>query len=327
MSDEKATSALALSVVLITDRFATVRRVLTHLAAQTRARAIELVIAHPIDAPFELDDEPIRTTVASLGAVRTVPVTAVVPMAIARAAAVRATTAPLVFLGETHSFAHPNFAAELLDAFDGSCDVLVPGIGNANPGSVLSWAAFLADYGAWLHVQSPAMIGPGPTWNSAYSRETLNSVSDVLDEALGHGTIFSERIRAAHRRVRFVPSARLDHANVATTRDWVYERYLSGLLVATHRRRDWSMARRLIYVALSPLIPVVTLWRIRPAVAAALQHRLLPRGALMALAAGAIVRTVGEVVGYLVTPAAQRGVDMEQDYELHKLQYVGEALA
>ncbi|MBL0173421.1 MAG: glycosyltransferase [Gemmatimonadaceae bacterium] len=306
-----------LAIVLITDRLATIRRVLDHLSRQTRRDVVELVIAHTPDTNIDISTE----LFAGFAAVRLVPVPSLFPMAAARAAVVRAVTAPLVFLGETHSFVHPTFVEEVLRAHDGTCDVVVPGFDNANPGSALSWAAFLADYGAWLHHQAPGFIAGGPIWNVAYSREALRDADDVLEAALGHGTILGIRLRAHGRRVRFAPSARIDHANVATPREWVHERFLSGLLVASHRRTDWSLARRLAYVAASPLIPLVTLSRIRQPFTIAWRQGLLPRGTAVALVLGACIRTVGEIVGYVSTPGPQFEVDMELHYELHKMKH------
>lgn len=306
-----------LSVVLITDRLSTLAGVMEALGRQTRRADIEVVIAHTADAPIDVSD-PAFT---GLAAVQLVSVPSLFPMATARAATVRAATAPLLFLGETHSFAHPTFAEELLRAYDGSCDVVVPGFGNANPRNALSWAAFLADYGAWLHHQPTGFIAAGPTWNVAYSREALQDADDVLEAALGHGTLLGIRLRAHHRRVRFAPAARIDHANVSTPVAWVHERYLSGLLVASHRRTDWSMARRAGYVLASPLIPFVTLSRIRRPFAIAWQQGLLPNGTVPALIVGALIRTVGEIVGYIVTPGPQPEVDMEINYELHKMKH------
>ena len=308
-----------LSVVLITDHLATIGGVMSALGRQTRRADIEVVIAHTANAPINASDPAF----AGLAAVRLVSVPSLFPMATARAATVRAATAPLLFLGETHSFAHPTFADEVLRAYDGSCAVGVPGFGTANPRNALSWAAFLADYGAWLHDQPSGFIAAGPTWNVAYSREALQDADDVLEAALGHGTLLGLRLRANHRRVRFAPAARIDHANVSTPVAWMHERYLSGLLVASHRRTDWSLARRLGYVVASPLIPIVTLSRIRRPFSIARRQGLLPNGTAAALVIGAIIRTVGEIVGYVITPGPQPEVDMEINYELHKMKHAG----
>ena len=306
-----------LSVVLITDHVRTIGGVMEALGRQTRRADIEVVIAHPADAPIDASDPAF----AGFASVRLVSVPSLFPMATARAATVRAATASLVFLGETHSFAHPTFADELLRAYDGTCDVVVPGFGNANPRNALSWAAFLADYGAWLHHQPTGIIAAGPTWNVAYSREALRDADDVLESALGHGTLLGMRLRAHHRRVRFSPAARIDHANISTPAAWMHERYLSGLLVASHRRTDWTVARRLAYIVASPLIPFVTLSRIRQPLSIAWKQGLLPRGTVAALVIGAAIRTMGEIVGYAITPGKKPEVDMELNYELHKMKY------
>ena len=91
---------------------------------------------------------------------------------------------------------------------------VVPGFGNANPGSALSWAAFLGDYGAWLSVSPPCELTWAPTYNTAYKRAALLAL-EPLETMLTTGDGLIVGLRASGGRFAFEPSARVRHVNVA----------------------------------------------------------------------------------------------------------------
>ena len=135
-----------------------------------------------------------------------------------------------------------------------------------------------------------------------------------------HGDELARLFVSLNGRALFEPRARLDHANVAQFRSWIDQRYLAGLLVANARRRRWGIGKRLVYVAASPLIPAVIMYRLRkPVMQLAASGRLSARG-IGVLMLGTVVRTFGEVSGYVkgAAPGAQLRMD---EYELRKLDF------
>ena len=187
----------ALSVVLVTDRYETVRLVVDCFAAQTIRERVEIVIVLPESRRHEIPHHDL----SMFAAVRAVEVPSIRPMPPARAAGVRASNAPIVFIGETHSFPHRQFAEFLVKAHEEPWDVVVPGLLNANPESSKSWAAFVLDYGYWLASLCAAPIGNGPTWNASYKREILLELGERLDSALSCGDDLPLELRARRRRV------------------------------------------------------------------------------------------------------------------------------
>jgi hypothetical protein len=272
--------------------------------------------------PRENANEVPLERLQSFCGIRIVAVDAIKPMPAARAAGVRASTAPVIFIGETHSFPHPGFADAIIAAHEGPWDVVVPGLGNANPSSPRSWAAFVLDYGYWLAGLSASEIANGPTWNASYKRSILTDAGINLDTALSSGDELPQILRAGNRSVYFEPRAVIDHTNVEAD-GWADERFLSGQVVGANRGRRWSRARRAFYFAASPLIPFVLLYRTSKAVRVLLKDDMLPRGSLVAIAAGAVVRTIGEAAGYLVGIDAEAEERME-NYELHKLRFASQ---
>lgn len=306
----------AMSYVVVTDHYRTIRRVAERLAAQTAKDQIEVIVVAPKGQDLGLD----TSILSGFAAFRTVLLESIWPMSIARAAGVRAATAPVIFIGETHSFPHAGFCATLIEAQTDPWDVVVPGLLNGNPASPLSWAAFLMDYGGWLNELPGGAIQGGPTWNVGYRRDVIMAMDGALTTALSHGDEMAVALRARASRTCFVPAAELEHVNVEQIIWWLEQRFLTGRLVAASRKRRWSTARRLVYVCASPLVPLVMLSRISRPVRAAVTKCRLPFGTIPALVLGTLVRTAGEVLGYLcgATAGSQRRLD---EYELHKLKF------
>ena len=306
-----------MSVVLITDHFSTIARVVRQLAAQTVRDQLEIVIVCTSTKALEPDQEAL----SGFASVVVVETGALHPLPVARAEGVRAAHASIVFLGETHSYPHPDFAALLIAAHRAHWDVVIPGFDNANEDGTLSWAAFLTDYGYWLHYLPEGQVEAAPTWNVAYKRSSLLDLGDTLASALTNGDELASAFRARGRVIYFLPAARLDHANVSRSfREWMDERFLSGLLVGSNRRSRWPLHRRWLHIVASPLIPVVLLSRIAPAMRSARTHGWLPPFTLAALIAGLVIRSFGEFVGYLAGARDDQEARMEE-YELHKLKY------
>jgi hypothetical protein len=181
------------------------------------------------------------------------------------------------------------------------------------------------DYGQWSAELPAGEIDGGPTWNASYKRSVLLELNGVLERALASGDELPLTLRARGRKAYFEPAARIGHINVGR-RGWTDERYLSGLMVGSHRKGMWSLGRRLLYVCASPLIPVVILARIARPTRVLGRRGDLPRGIRSALVIGAVVRTAGEVVGYLAGATSAARDRMEQ-YELHKMRYVAQPLS
>ncbi len=309
-------TAARMSAIVVTDRYRTIRRVLSSLREQTVRDRLEVVIVIPAgDRPG--DDEH---SLEGFAAVKIVEIASIHPVPDARAAGIRAATAPIVFLGETHSFPTPGFAEAIIDAHEGEWDIVVPGLANANPETAWSWASFLIDYGTWYSTLPAGQIGGGPTWNVAYRKSLLAEADTLLELGMEHGDAMAVWLGQRKVRVYFEPRAKLDHANISMAKWWLEQRYLCGVLVANARRDRWSVGKRLLYVAASPLIPAVILYRLRHAVAKLLASGDLPAGTIPALVLGTVVRTAGEVAGYIfgASPAAQPRMD---HYEVHKLAF------
>ena len=308
-------AAPRLAVVLATDRYETIRPVIRHLARQTIRDQIEVIVVGP--DPDPPGSEPGLDEFARVALVK---VDSIYPMAPARAAGARAARAPLIFIGETHTYAHPTWAETLVGVPPDPWAGVVPGFGNANPRSALSWAIFLLDYGRWLYLLPATEATMAPTHNGAFRREVLLGLGDGLEHALAQGDTLTVLLRAAGHRMYFEPAARIDHLNVARWRPWVQERFLGGRLLAGRRAARWSALRRAVYFFGSPIIPFLLVYRLRGVLGTARRAGHLPAGTVAAMLAGGTISMAGEMVGYVLGtgPIAERRM---MELELHKVRY------
>ena len=307
-----------LSYILATDAYETIRAVVDRIRRQTVRDQIELVIV----AADRASAEPALAYADELAGVRIVEFPPD-SLGMARAEGVRAASAPYVFIGETHSYPHPGLAEALLHRTGEGWAVIVPAIGNANPKAAVSRAGLLSDYGSWGAGMPPGELEFYPVYNAAFRRSALLAMGDGLGASLGHDNTLRLAFETAGEKACFEPAARLDHVNLAKVPHFVRERFAGGMLIAHDRSTKWGVGKRLLYLAGSPLIPVVLFGRLLPGLRAAARRGEGPDARTAALIAlGLLLKTAGEARVYagLWSPSAASAV---HEYELHKLAYAG----
>jgi hypothetical protein len=234
----------------------------------------------------------------------------------ARALGVRHAKAPVVFLGETHSFPHPDFAEALMEAHEGPWAAVMPAMENANPKSAISTANLVLDYGAWLSPGPAREVETVTDFNCSFKREALLGITRSLEEVFeDRGSLPGDLLARGHR-LYLDPAARLAHLNVATPRAWLVERYLAGRVLGGARAARWPRSRRLLYLIGVAAVPILQLVRgLRVA-----RRLRLPRlryfTVVPSIFVGSVAWTVGEAFGYVggTGGAARKMIE----YELHK---------
>ncbi len=307
-----------LSVVLPTDDFETIAPVLSRLTEQTMAGEIEVIVTTPDRAATE----GALSFRDKFGDLRVVEVTTLVPLAHARAAGIQAARAPFIFLGETHSFLHAD-AAEILVAKvkEGPWSMATPGFENANPGTILSWSAFLAAYGGWSRVLPAGEIAGAPVYDVVYRREVFAELGPELENALSEGEVLRETIRRNGHRIFFEPRAGIDHLNIQAPGAWIDEHFLLGFTIGWRRARRWSVGRRLFLVAASPLIPFLLTARAWRGLRSTGRKERMPAGVTLFVFLVFLIRAFGELLGYLGLSAAGHEHRLSR-YEIRRTDYV-----
>ncbi len=302
----------AISVVLVTDALSTIAEVIAALRAQPIHDRIELVVVRPPGAGLG--------EVEGLGAVRSVEVASLAPLEAAQAEGVRAATAPVVLLGETHAFPDPGALEPVLRAIeDEGYAAVAPGLRNGNPETAASWASLMVTYGRALGGDRRE-VETLPTHNTSYRRDLLIALGAELPALLRVGGGLDARLRAAGHRLLYEPAATFAHLNVVPLRSCFLDRFYVARCYAAARSRSWPVARRVLYAVGSPLIPFVLGARIVRSRGWAAHRHELPRGVWLPFAVSLAAIAAGELAAYV--GGVGRAPERVLEYEIHRARHI-----
>lgn len=278
--------------------FEAVRTTLRHLAAQSIARNMEIVLVAPARAGLSID----RDLLGGFGSWKVVETGGSPSGAAGYAAGVREAAAPVVVFTEDHCFPAPGWAEALLGAYANGCVAAGPVVANASdPGSAVAWADFMLGYGPWLDPSPGGEVDYLPGHNSSYRRDVLLEYEPDLEVWLEAESLLHWDLRKKGRRLWLEPGARTHHFNFSLVRPWLAATFFQSRTFAGRRMRGLGKSRRLAWAAASPLIPAVRLRRCvkdlgrcpgRPGLA-----WLVP-----ALTVALVTSAIGEATGYLLGP-------------------------
>jgi hypothetical protein len=286
--------------------------ILRALSAQTIAEDIEVVAVVP---PGESAPDP-----EGFAAVRVVRLPELVTTGEAIAAGVHAATAPVVAYSEEHSWPRRDWAERLLEAHDGRAGAVSWTLENANPGSIASWVHLLSDFGPAVHPTETRPISALPWHHTSYRRELLAAYGDRLGGMLeAEWRVHDELARAGHP---------LMHSGDARTRHWNVSRYPGHVREECRGARSfgasrvehggWGPARRLAYVAATPLLFALRFGRVLPDVRRVSPPRAPVVVALMgaALAAAAVAEAWGYAAGTGSSRQARLLIELDRQRSL-----------
>jgi hypothetical protein len=307
-------AAPELSAIIATDGLAIMRRTFDALMAQTARDRLELVIVSPAGS---IGDEELAG-LDRFHSVQVVERDTPASTSAARAAGIRAASAPVVALVETHVFPQPGWAAALIEAHRGPWTVVGPLIDNENPGPA-SWGNLFVDYSPWLVGLDGGEMTHVAGHNATYKREALLRYWDDLDWAFEAETVMHWEMHDRGERIYCEPRAVILHRNVSRFGPGIVEHFYNGQCFGGIRSRNWSLARRALYALASPIFPLLRLWRIGGDVRRMGRLGVLP-GALPMMAAALAWHAAGECVGY-VRGRGRAGQAMAR-FELYRDRYV-----
>jgi hypothetical protein len=300
-------------IVLVPDVFATVSRVVGHLAEQDACREIEAVFVGP--RGFTVPD----AAVARFGSWQVVPVERWQSTAEARASGVWKARAPIVAFVEDHCFPTAGWARALIDAhLEQDWAGVGPVILNANPSSTVSWANLLIEYGPWLHPCQAGVVRHMPGHNSSYKRARLLPYGDALPTVLEAESVLHWDLERQGHHVALEPRARSRHENFTRVLPSLRLRFFSGRLFAGNRSRGWSFSRRVLYAMGSTALPMLRTWRAygdARRVAGRSGPWVVPTAFLLLVA-----DALGEAAGYARGPG--RAMAVLVDLEFHRERFM-----
>jgi hypothetical protein len=308
-----------ISVILIMpDRFDTIRQTVKHLAAQTICNQLELVVIAFPGAELELD----KSAVAEFARVTLVQAEQHDSTGELRVLGVQAAAAPVTAFAEDHCFPEPKWAEALYNAHQQQWAVVGPNMMNANPDSDVSWADFLSNFGPYIEQSESDEVNNLPNHNTSYKTKLLLAYGARLGQLLEtESALRNDLSRQGHKLYR-ASEARVHHTNFSAADSYYSQQFHSGRLYGANRaaHERWSIIKRLIYVVLSGLLPLVRLWRLKDDISRVNRvHKIWPR-VLPMLLAGVSLHSLGEAFGYLLGAGESR--QQKSKYESHRDYYL-----
>ncbi len=305
---EPALGSPEISAIVVTDTVAAARPLFEALRAQDAHERMEVVVAAPAGT-----HEDVRVAAGDeFAGVRCVAADPRADgLALPRVLAIRAASAPVVVVTETHCFPQPGWAAALIDAHRGPAAAIGPVFANANPERLVSWAQFLCHYGPFAEPLPPGPYLDIPGHNSSYKRDVLLTLDAELPTLAATEYLLHRRLRAMGHELAMAPAARVRHVNVSRPGAALRESYFAGRLFAAARREGWTRRRRLLYALAFPALALVRLRRH----AGDARRVAAPGGklVLVPMLAGLVASAIGEAAGYVAGDggAASQIIDLE----------------
>lgn len=203
-----------------------------------------------------------------------------------------------VALGTAHCIPTADWVDQLL-AVDMTSQ---PGVGgvikNNEASSARDWAIYLLRYVSFSPPQNMRQVIEIAADNALYRRKDIMQYTDLLEKGFWEPS-FHARFRQAGMTLRLNPELCVVHRNQYTTGQFFLQRLAHGREFGLARAREISSLKRLLLIALSPLLPMLFLKKI---VSAAMQHDNLKSKLLIAspwLMLFLFAWGLGEAQGYL----------------------------
>lgn len=308
------------AIVVIPDRFETVRDIVRALAAQTIAAQIELVFVVPtpdVALPAGALDrfhawQKIPAPILSMGQ--------------AYAVGIRQARAPLVALTEDHSFPEPHWAERLVAAHNTNAAhrtipaVVAPAMRIGNPNTLVSWADFLIGYGKWAEPISSQAMDFLPGHNSVYRLCVLRPYFARLDEWFDAETVLHWELRRQGHSLWLEGSTYTSHLNFARWRPFLRAQLYSGRTFAARRAISWRWSKRFAYGLFSPLIPVVRFVRLLPDVRRGQFDWKFRLRLYVAIFLGLVADGLAQGLGYFA--GADPDPDSSDEMHFHRDRYI-----
>ena len=213
-----------------------------------------------------------------------------------RAAGLAAATAPYIALIEDHCVVRAGWAERIVRHHEEGHAVVGGPIHNAVDHRVRDWAAFFCEYSAYLE-PGPAGPAPGlPGMNVSYDRTAVAEMADLLAEGRWE-TWLHARLLERGFELWADPELVIDHAKDFDLREFLSQRYHYSRSYAGMRNAELGW-KRALYIAASPLLPVLLYARIGGNVLRAGGHARTLAAATPLVLLYLAVWTVGEAVGY-----------------------------
>jgi glycosyltransferase involved in cell wall biosynthesis len=220
-----------------------------------------------------------------------------------RASGFRHANGDIVALTEDHCTPEEDWCANILRLHQGPYAAVGGSVDKSGDDTVLNWAIYLNDFGRYMN---PVPEGPAAyltDCNVSYKRSHLEGLKGLWAEEF-HETTVNWALLERGNTLWLSPTVVVRQQRSLQLGPALRERYEFGRLFASTRVASVGAARRLLYAAASPILPVILLGRVAKNVFG--KRRAIGRfvQAVPMLVLLALMWTWGEFLGYLTGRAA-----------------------
>jgi hypothetical protein len=290
------TNSPEMSVIIATpDSYDVIRKTMGCLRAQTARERLEIVVVAPSKDRLGL----IETDFAVFHSYKVVEVGEIRILTDAKVAGVLQATGPIVAFAEDHCFPEPSWAETLIAAHREGHAAVGPVMRNANPATSISWAGIFLHYGCCIQPILSGLCTNLPWHNTSYKRHLLLEYGSELASMLIVEGILFDDLRSRGHILHLEPAAHVNHVNISILSSWVRHAYWGGRLFGAVRAQkgNWGLWKRMVYIAGSPLIPPLRLYRVMKRIRQVGKGSFVP-GIIPAMLAALLPHALGEATGY-----------------------------
>jgi hypothetical protein len=282
------------AIVVIPDKYETVRTTMSYLKKQTVAELIEIVLVAPSPCRSEIDQEDL----SSFHSWKFVPLEKIQSIASGFVAGILRASAPVVGLTEDHAYPDSRWAESFIKAHKQPWAVVCPSMRNGNPVNLISWADYYQAYGQWNELVSSGPIDNVPGHNSSYKKDILLSFGGELNILMQAESVLHRKLKEKGYEFSVEASTCTSHLNFISWSSWIPARYYAGKQFAGTWAHSWPWIRRLAYTLASPGIPILRFLRTQQFVFKR-HNLLLSLRILLIIFIGFVVEAFGNMLGFL----------------------------
>lgn len=179
-----------------------------------------------------------------------------------RAAGILKSTGNIVVITEDHCIPSDDWYVSLVESHQTHDNLAIGGaVDNAATERQIDWAVYFCEYSNFLSPVPNGIVHDLPGPNVSYKREAVSLMEDMLEDGYWENFLH-QRLEENGHMLRSDSSVQVYHKKHFTWGDFLSERFHYGRWYAGTRNQFTSLPKRLFYLAFSPALPPLILYRL-----------------------------------------------------------------